>query len=103
MTIGRALGMILVFAAFGAAYLSAYPVFGANRLTWFFTFIVLLVTGGLLIYFSRHRPSAEPPISERSPGQHGADGFAKTAPFTAAGAAALDAASDSGGGDGGGK
>jgi hypothetical protein len=102
MTAGRALGMVLVFSAFGAAYLSAYPL-GASRMTWVVVFVVLLVVGGLLIYFSNHRPAADPPMPERSAGQYGADGFAKTAPFTAAGAAAADNASDSGGGDGGGK
>jgi hypothetical protein len=102
MSVGRALGMVVVFSAFGAAYLSVYPL-GPSRVTWFVVFAVLLVVGGLLIYFSKHRPTTEPPMPERSAGQYGPDGFAKTAPFTAAGGAAADSASDSGGGDGGGK
>jgi hypothetical protein len=91
--------MGLVFGAFGAGYLSAYPL-GPSRLTWFVVFVLLLAVGGLLIYFSPNRPSTEPPIPERAPGQHSADGFTKTAALTAAGAAAADAAS-SDGGDGG--
>lgn len=99
MSVGRALGMVLVFGAFGAGYLSAYPI-GPSRLTWFVVFVVLLLVGVLLICFSKHRPEGEPPMLERSPGQYGADGFTKTAPFTAAGAAAAEAASDSDGGGG---
>jgi hypothetical protein len=63
--------------------------------------VALLVVGGLLIYFSRHRPLHEPLMRERSSGQAGADGFAKTGPFTAAGTAAANVASSSEGADGG--
>lgn len=99
MSVGRALGMVLVFGAFGAGYLSAYPI-GPSRFTWFIVFVGLLVVGGLLVCFSRHRPSKEPSTPERSPGHYGGDGYSKSASFTAAGAAAADAASGSDGGDG---